>query len=213
LFASTATRAQEADDERESLGASAHVDAPEPPREKVAGQREVIELRSTHGDSFSVIESVPSALPVFSGVPYLLIRGAPPSGTATLYDGAPIPAFHHLALGPAVAHLSLVSSVRFHAGVAPARYGRHIGGVHVLDAPDIAPAEGGAELELNAIDAHSETTAMIGDRMDTDVVAGMEAGLETFLVLTGSTALEDVQRYPFRPSHIVNSIADLIDLV
>jgi NagD protein len=66
---------------------------------------------------------------------------------------------------------------------------------------------------LNAIDAHSETTAMIGDRMDTDVVAGMEAGLETFLVLTGSTALEDVQRYPFRPSHIMNSIADLIDLV
>ncbi len=66
---------------------------------------------------------------------------------------------------------------------------------------------------LNAIDAHSETTAMIGDRMDTDVVAGMEAGLETFLVLTGSTKLDDVQRYPFRPSHIMNSIADLIDLV
>jgi NagD protein len=66
---------------------------------------------------------------------------------------------------------------------------------------------------LNAIDAHSEHTAMIGDRMDTDVVAGMEAGLETFLVLTGSTASEDVLRYPFRPSHIVDSVADLIDLV
>ncbi len=154
LLASTQARAQESD-ERASFGASAHVDAPEPPREKLAGQREVIELRSTHGDSFSVIESVPSALPVFSGVPYLLIRGAPPSGTATLYDGAPIPAFHHLALGPAVAHVSLVSSVRFHAGVAPARYGRHIGGVHVLDAPDVSPAEDGAELELNAIDAQA----------------------------------------------------------
>jgi len=66
---------------------------------------------------------------------------------------------------------------------------------------------------LNAVDAHSETTAMIGDRMDTDVVAGMEAGLETFLVLTGSTSRDDVQRYPFRPSHIMNSIADLIELV
>jgi NagD protein len=66
---------------------------------------------------------------------------------------------------------------------------------------------------LNAIDAHSETTAMIGDRMDTDVVAGMEAGLETFLVLTGSTTRADVQRYPYRPSHIKESIADLIDLV
>jgi NagD protein len=66
---------------------------------------------------------------------------------------------------------------------------------------------------LNAIDAHSETTAMVGDRMDTDVVAGMEAGLETFLVLTGSTSRQDVLRYPFRPSHIMESVADLIDLV
>ena len=66
---------------------------------------------------------------------------------------------------------------------------------------------------LNAIDGHSEYTAMIGDRMDTDVVAGMEAGLETFLVLTGSTTREDVQRYPFRPSHIVPSIESLIELV
>jgi NagD protein len=66
---------------------------------------------------------------------------------------------------------------------------------------------------LNAIDAHSETTAMVGDRMDTDVVAGMEAGLETFLVLTGSTSRQDVLHYPFRPSHIVESVADLIDLV
>jgi hypothetical protein len=154
LFASTVARAQESE-ERASFGARASVAAPEQPREKVAGQREVIELRSTHGDSFSVVESTPSALPVFSGVPYLLIRGAPPSGTATLYDGAPIPAFHHMALGPAIAHLSLVSSVRFHAGVAPARYGRHIGGVHVLEAPDVSPDEHGAELELNAIDAQA----------------------------------------------------------
>jgi len=66
---------------------------------------------------------------------------------------------------------------------------------------------------LNAIDAHSETTAMVGDRMDTDVVAGMEAGLETFLVLTGSTSRQDILRYPFRPTHVMDSIADLIDLV
>ncbi|PZR53581.1 TIGR01457 family HAD-type hydrolase [Xylanimonas oleitrophica] len=66
---------------------------------------------------------------------------------------------------------------------------------------------------LNRIDAHSETTAMIGDRMDTDVVAGIEAGLETFLVMTGSTAAHEVEKYPFRPSHVVDSIADLVELV
>lgn len=66
---------------------------------------------------------------------------------------------------------------------------------------------------LNRIDAHSETTAMIGDRMDTDVVAGIEAGLRTFLVLTGSTRPDDIARYPFRPTQVVDSIADLVERV
>ena len=66
---------------------------------------------------------------------------------------------------------------------------------------------------LNRIDAHSETTAMIGDRMDTDVVAGIEAGLYTSLVMPGSTTMSDVDRYPFRPSKVVDSVADLVDLV
>ncbi|HVV57945.1 MAG TPA: HAD-IIA family hydrolase [Gaiellaceae bacterium] len=64
---------------------------------------------------------------------------------------------------------------------------------------------------LNAIDAHSETTAMVGDRMDTDVVSGLEAGLHTVLVLTGSTTRPEAERFPYRPSRIVDSIADLVD--
>jgi NagD protein len=66
---------------------------------------------------------------------------------------------------------------------------------------------------MNRIEAHSENTVMIGDRMDTDVVAGIEAGLETILVLSGSTKASDVKRFPFRPAHIFDSIADVIDLV
>ena len=64
---------------------------------------------------------------------------------------------------------------------------------------------------LNTIDAHSETTAMIGDRMDTDVVAGIEAGLETTLVLTGVTQRDEVERFPYRPARVVDSVADLLD--
>jgi len=66
---------------------------------------------------------------------------------------------------------------------------------------------------LNRIEAHSESTMMVGDRMDTDVVAGIEAGLDTILVLTGSTTLEEVERYPFRPGRILQSIAEAIELV
>ncbi|TXL88789.1 HAD-IIA family hydrolase [Streptomyces sp. NBC_01725] len=66
---------------------------------------------------------------------------------------------------------------------------------------------------LNALGAHSETSAMIGDRMDTDILAGLEAGMETFLVLTGVTGTADINQYPFRPTNVVNSIADIVDLV
>jgi NagD protein len=64
---------------------------------------------------------------------------------------------------------------------------------------------------LNAIDAHSETTAMIGDRMDTDVVSGLEAGLHTILVLTGVATQEQAERFPFRASRIVDSVSVLAD--
>jgi NagD protein len=66
---------------------------------------------------------------------------------------------------------------------------------------------------LNAIDAHSESTAMIGDRMDTDMVAGLEAGLETILVLSGVSTRESAERFPYRASRIVDSVADLVDEV
>ncbi len=66
---------------------------------------------------------------------------------------------------------------------------------------------------LNAIDAHSETAAMIGDRMDTDIVSGLEAGMETILVLTGVTTREQAERHAYRASRIVESVAELLDVL
>ncbi|MGH3587985.1 MAG: HAD-IIA family hydrolase [Pseudonocardia sp.] len=63
---------------------------------------------------------------------------------------------------------------------------------------------------LNQVQAHSETTVMIGDRMDTDIIAGLEAGMRTVLVLTGITQAADVDRFPYRPNRVVDSIADLV---
>ena len=62
---------------------------------------------------------------------------------------------------------------------------------------------------LNYLDVHSENTVMIGDRMDTDIVAGVESGMETILVLTGVTRREDVARYPYQPTCVVESIAEI----
>jgi NagD protein len=62
---------------------------------------------------------------------------------------------------------------------------------------------------LNYLGIHSEDTVMVGDRMDTDIIAGVESGMETVLVLTGVTRRADVARYPYQPTHIVDSIADV----
>lgn len=63
---------------------------------------------------------------------------------------------------------------------------------------------------MNKIGAHSETTAMIGDRMDTDIVAGIEAGLHTVLVLTGISDQTEIERYPFRPDEILSGVHELL---
>jgi NagD protein len=63
---------------------------------------------------------------------------------------------------------------------------------------------------LRTIEAHSGAAVMIGDRMDTDIVAGLEAGMETVLVLSGVTGPDQVERFPYRPTRVVQSIADLL---
>lgn len=59
---------------------------------------------------------------------------------------------------------------------------------------------------LHQLEEHSENAVMIGDRMDTDVVAGIESGMETILVLTGVTRRDDVERFPYRPARIAESV-------
>ncbi len=100
--------------------------------------------------------------------------------------------------GPLPATGSVAALIRSASGVAPYFVGK--------------PNPLMMRSALNALDAHSETTAMIGDRMDTDIVAGLEAGMETILVLSGLTSSsEEAEHYPYRPSRIVDSVAALVD--
>lgn len=62
---------------------------------------------------------------------------------------------------------------------------------------------------LNHLGVHSEDTTMIGDRMDTDIVAGIQSGLGTILVLTGTTKREDLPSYPYQPQRVVGSVEDI----
>lgn len=62
---------------------------------------------------------------------------------------------------------------------------------------------------LNHLGVHSENTTMIGDRMDTDIVAGIQSGLGTILVLTGSTNRDNINNFPYQPQPIVGSVAEI----
>lgn len=62
---------------------------------------------------------------------------------------------------------------------------------------------------LNFLGAHSEETIMIGDRMDTDIVGAVSSGLDTALVLTGVTRREEISRFPYQPTYVLESIGDM----
>jgi len=65
-------------------------------------------------------------------------------------------------------------------------------------------------MALNYLGAHSENTIMVGDRMDTDIVSGITSGMDTILVFSGVTKPEDLHKYPYLPTHVYDSVADII---
>ncbi len=64
---------------------------------------------------------------------------------------------------------------------------------------------------LNMLGVHSNEAAMIGDRMDTDIIVGIEGGLDTVLVLSGVTTKEDIEHYAYRPRLVLNGVGDIPD--
>ena len=63
---------------------------------------------------------------------------------------------------------------------------------------------------LKKLNCHSEEIAFIGDRMDTDIIAGIESNVDTVLVLSGVTSKEDIDKFPYRPKYVLNGVGDLI---
>ncbi len=63
---------------------------------------------------------------------------------------------------------------------------------------------------LKMLGCHSYETVMIGDRMDTDIVAGMETGLDTVLVLSGVTDIDEMKTFPYRPNYVLDGVGDIL---
>ena len=64
---------------------------------------------------------------------------------------------------------------------------------------------------LRLLGVHSEEAAMIGDRMDTDIVGGVESGIDPILVLTGVTDRNEIDKFPYRPRLVLNGVGDIPD--
>lgn len=62
------------------------------------------------------------------------------------------------------------------------------------------------------INSHSETTVMIGDNMETDIIAGIQSGLDTILVLSGVTQIDDIERYPYRPNYTYSHVGEIEEI-
>ena len=124
---------------------------PEAPHLAMAGS-EVRQLPGSFGDAFRAIEALPGVIPIVSGLPYFLVRGAPPGDTGFYIDEVRVPALFHLGVGAAVIHPGLVDRVDLYPGAYPAHYGRFTGGIldgTVLPFPDKTHVE----LSLRLIDA------------------------------------------------------------
>ena len=63
---------------------------------------------------------------------------------------------------------------------------------------------------LQILGVHSSEAVMIGDRMDTDIIAGIETGLDTALVLSGVSSRQTVEDFPYRPRLILNGVGDIV---
>ncbi len=62
---------------------------------------------------------------------------------------------------------------------------------------------------IKMLGVHSDDAAIVGDRMDTDIIAGIESGMETVLVLSGVSSLRTIEEFPYRPAYVLNGVGDI----
>lgn len=124
--------------------------------------RELRDAPGAFGDPFRALESLPGVVPVMTGLPMFYLRGSPPASTQYVYDDLPLPMLFHFGIGPGVVHPRMLGPLRLHAGIAPARYGRHTGGVVVAEGPDERAIDRPAgEIELRLLDLNGYVEAPV----------------------------------------------------
>ena len=113
---------------------------------------EAREIPGTFGDPLRAVESNPGVTPIYTGVPFFFIRGAPPGNVGFYVDGIRIPLLYHALLGPSVIHPGLIDHVDVYRGSAPARFGGNAGATVAAESREPLQRAGG-EGNLRVFDA------------------------------------------------------------
>jgi len=122
------------------------------PGQTTLGSEEVRKVPGAFGDAFRVVDALPGAMPIQSGAPYAVLRGAPPGNSTVVIDGVPVPLLYHLGIGPAVIHPELIARVDYFPGGAPASFGHEVGGVISAQTREPSPSARG-NAHVRAFDA------------------------------------------------------------
>ncbi len=136
---------------------------PVPPAARRLQIEEMRDVPGTFGDPFRILDTLPGVLPIFSGLPYVYVRGAPPASTSYVYDDISIPLLFHFGIAAAVVHPAMLGDLLFYSSVAPARYGRKTGGVFGAEGPDLQADKLHGEVELRLIDVSTMLNVPVGD--------------------------------------------------
>jgi len=125
---------------------------PVPPTARHLEIAEMRDVPGAFGDPFRVLDTLPGVIPIFSGLPYVYVRGAPPASTSYVYDDIAVPLLFHFGVLAAIVHPAMLGDLMFYASVAPARFGRKTGGVFGAQGPEFSEDKLHGEVELRLID-------------------------------------------------------------
>ncbi len=147
--------------EEPEFGAKATVQRAPPAGAREVANESARDLPGSFGDPLRILDALPGVVPIASGVPYVYVRGAPPSSTGYVYDNIPLPQLYHVGFGPAVIHPRATGAVRFQAGIPQARYGRRAGGLLVAEGTPYDDTFD-AEVELRLLDVGGWVQGKLG---------------------------------------------------
>jgi len=167
------------------------------------GGGEIRQLPGAFGDPFRAIEALPGVTPIFSGVPFFYVRGAPPGNSGYLVDGVPVPMLFHLGAGPSVIAPGLIDRVDFFPSGYPARYGRFSGAIIAGETKPPATRLRG-EWNVRLFDASALLETPVADGKGTVLVAGRYGYPGLLLSLLSSQAGLQYWDYQLRSSYRVS---------